>query len=173
MRKYSLMGVAVLFAAIVVPIAGCGHLNSPSTILVIDHWWDSDYAKGLCESAQSNSIQFGTTPCIDTPEGMTSDVETGIISALRENPKCSNISISMTFPSDQRNHWMLMVDFALEHGDISPKESSWTMTAPTGKGTDITEGYLGDYFEAATRICTIIKGGGATESTRGYVNGSH
>jgi len=143
-----LLSVSVLFF-------GC---TNEKGIVVIDHWWNADYARNACW-LMSNS----DNPCVGDPAEEVRDFESRLASAFAADSSCGGVSI-VSFENPTQStaasrkalggpHWMLMMSF-------KPGESaqSWKVDGPDHR---IREG-KGDPNQMAHAVCAVVKHTGAS-----------
>jgi hypothetical protein len=149
-------------------LAGCHSARKPT--IAIDGWWDVDYVKNACETAKAASEQRieGTAPCFNDPSDISHRVERDFLTAFQENPACAGISIVNDFHDPDKDAatskvadaaWGLSFSVALRNGDLSPADSQWQIIdrATLHRYAD---GDLRNFSQAATKVCTVVKGKG-------------
>lgn len=158
----------ILFVLMLSRLVGCSSAHKPT--IAIDGWWDVDYAKQACESAKAASEQRieGAAPCFNDPSDISHGVERDFLTAFQENPACAGVSIVNDFHDPDKDAatskvtdaaWGLSFSVALRNGDLSPADSQWQIIdrATLHRYAD---GDLRNFSQAATKVCTVVKGKG-------------
>jgi hypothetical protein len=159
----------VAFTSLTLGLSGCGVVKDSPTVGV-DGWWDVDYAKSACETAAAAAAQRfeGAAPCLQEPSDIAYGVEKDFVSAFQENPACAGISIVNNFHDPEKDaetttftkaKWALSFNIALKDGELSPADSQWQIidNATLHRYAD---GNLANFYEAASKVCTVVKGAG-------------
>jgi hypothetical protein len=99
-------------------IVSCGPVRKSEPILVVDDWWNVDYAKAGCESRSING-----DPCISDPRADVRDFEAQFHTWFASDSSCHGIAladyngpteISSRAASEAvstESDWQLMLDF--------------------------------------------------------------
>lgn len=165
-------------------LTGCA---KPPPTVVLDSWWNTDYAKNTCSTAtywykQNAALisQMGcnsVTSCKDMmprvnacrldDTGGVHDFEASLATAFAANPECSAISFvkfsgpqyatSAARKASERQHWSLMLDFI-----PGAKQQDWSLVH-LGKQDSLAQG-TGGAEEIAQKVCAIARNVGATVS---------
>jgi hypothetical protein len=161
------MKMLAVIAALIVAV-GCRSKHKPT--IAIDGWWDVDYAKNACEAAAQNAAAHfgGVLPCIQDPSDMAYGIERDFLSAFQANPACNGVSIVNDFHNPAKDaattkvnkaEWALSFNMALKDGELNPADSQWQII-DNGTLHRYADGNLGNFFQAATKVCTVVKGAG-------------
>lgn len=161
-----------LFAALLLILSGLMGCRSvgPKPTITIDGWWDVDYAKEACATVATAASQGfeGTTRCIRDPSDIAHGVEKDFLSAFQTNPACSGLSIVNDFHDPKKDgattkstraEWALSFNIGLKDGELSPAGSQWQIIDQATLHR-YADGDLGNFFQAATKVCTVVKGAG-------------
>ncbi|TSA58376.1 MAG: hypothetical protein D4R39_00715 [Methylophilaceae bacterium] len=159
-------------------LASCN--TAKEDTLIIDGWWDVDYAKGVCESAkrqldarkdiikQLGCANVGSCPelskiadaCLLDETGGIRDYENNLMTEFASNLNCKSIHvIYFTRPGVgvnkewEQDHSSLSINFT--PGDLSQR---WQMVS--GPKMSYTQG-VGTQKEIADKVCPIVAGAGA------------
>jgi hypothetical protein len=149
-------------------LVGCSSARKPT--IAIDGWWDVDYAKQACESAKAASEQRfeGIAPCVNDPSDISHGVERDFLTAFQENPACAGVSIVNDFHDPDEDAatskvasaaWGLSFNIAIRSGELSPADSQWQIIDRTTLHR-YADGDLRNFSQAATKVCTVVKGKG-------------
>ena len=166
-------------------MAALGGCNKPTPVVVLDGWWNADYAKNRCESAKAwqreNAefiSQFGCEKVTSCPDMMpiveacvldpVQDVrmfEDKLATEFAANPDCSAVQfIRFTSPDEkskaasdalQEQHWMLMLDYS-----PGAQKQYWSMVRSADRSA-FTQGEGGP-DEIVRKVCAIVSQRGAT-----------
>ena len=174
----------ILTALLVVIFAACG---KPSPVVVLDGWWNTDFAKEACRSAnvwhRENAAlisQVGCDKVTACPETMpvveacvldpVQDVRTfenDLATEFASNAECR--SVQFVYFSDPKSsskassdamakpHYSLSLDFT-----PGARRQQWKMISSPKSGS-FTQGE-GNAEEIAKKVCFIVKEQGATLS---------
>lgn len=172
--------VGMLLALVLAIIeASC---SRPKPVVVLDTWWDSDYAKNLCTAANewyhenAEAIaQFGCPLVSTCPEMMprvtactpdsalnaVREFESDLTTQLAADSRCDGVQFVAGGPADKasaeamtKSHWFLMLYFT-----PGAREQSWSMARIPGATS--VEG-SGDAKQIAGTICAVAKERGAS-----------
>ena len=159
--------------------------NSEEKILVIDGWWDIDFAKNTCADAnrilnedkeiikQSGCENVTACPeltkrseaCLLDNTGGIRDFESNLMTELASNPNCKSVHvIYFVGPAagDNKEYDKVLDEFHYQLSlNFIPSEPSqeWQMTS-SPKLTSYTKG-TGTPQEIANKVCPIVIGTGA------------
>jgi hypothetical protein len=145
-----------LAALLLIPFLGCktkSILSAKEPTVLMDDWWNVDYAKQVCAS----KLQNHTDICIDDPTGEVRDYESQIETTFAADPNCHGLKMIGTngpvFAHGTINaDWQMMLDYV--PGD---SKQNWTLTdrvAIVATGTD-------DAKATVHTLCAVLshKGG--------------
>jgi hypothetical protein len=159
----------------------------PTPIVVIDTWWNVDYAKGVCASAEAATFearrdsklieQFGCdaitscqiaqevqpviAACDSDPAISVRIFERDLATEFASNSTCASVKIvalaKVKASTLGDDHWQLMLDFS-----PGRSEQQWGLERGGKKlGQGSAQG-RGGPREIARMVCNIVKGRGAT-----------
>ena len=145
---------ALLFLlSFVVAVAGCG---KPQPLIVLDSWWDIDYAKQLCK---------GRNPCFPDPVQGVRDFETELATQFAAQTTCHLVQFvrfngpdnadKTAIDATNKEHWSLSLNFM----PGTPKQQ-WQMDQSANKA--IVMHGAGTPSDIAKEVCSIVNGHGAT-----------
>lgn len=165
-------------------LTGCA--KAPPTV-VLDSWWNTDYAKSVCRTAtdwykQNAALisQVGCSTvtsckdmmpqvnaCMFDSTGGVHDFEISLSTAFAADPACSKVSF-VVFSGPQhvtsaesealkRSHWSLMLDFT-----PGAKQQDWSLVR-LGKQHSFAKGN-GHIAEIARQVCAIARNVSASVS---------
>ena len=162
-------------------LGGCSH---PTPTVVLDGWWNTDYAKGECQSAKAWQHQNAAlisqvgcrrvasctemVPVVDACQfdnaGGVSDFQNKLATAFASNPACANVKfVVFAGPGHaskaanaamKGRHWHLQFSFI-----PGAKMQSWSLTR-LGQSSTSAEGN-GSIEQVAGKVCVIASGAGA------------
>jgi hypothetical protein len=124
-----------------------------------------EYATNLCE-LRAKSTGIG---CVQDGQTLARQMELGFTSAFQTNPACKSVTLINDYHDLQKDgaktqlakaEWTLSFNISIGNGELVPKDSVWQIIDHNHKR--FAEGDMNDAFQASTRICTIIKGGGGS-----------
>ncbi|MGA7675634.1 MAG: hypothetical protein WCA78_11415 [Rhizomicrobium sp.] len=174
--------LAALSLSLMVVLVSC---NKPKPTVVLDGWWNVDYAKGNCSNAKKwmkeNSAlinQLGCEMVTSCPEmtkvheacvvddsGGISDFQVELASQFASAKECSDVQfVQFNNPTEKNKkasnsmagtHWSLMIDFV-----PGSQEQPWSLVGPSSqvlKGT-------GRAKDIVNRVCIIASERGAKVS---------
>jgi len=137
-------------------LAGCkGQVWHPSKtpIVVMDEWWNVDYAKNRCEQRAK------LNPCIGDSASEVRDFELKVASAFTADATCHGfklVGVLGPVKTDDviASQWQLMFNY-----DPGEAKQSWTLVAKSGVSS-VTTGEDGPK-ETVRAICSVLgqKGG--------------
>ena len=155
--------------------------NSEEKTVVIDGWWDVDFAKGTCDAAQKEldndkkkkyesfpkTTQIADACLLDNTGGVR-DFENSLMTEFASNPNCKSVHVIYFVGPDAGDnkgydkvldefHYQLSLGFI--PGELSQE---WQMTS-SPKLTSYTKG-TGTPQEIANKVCPIVIGTGANLS---------
>ncbi len=175
------MNYGAVFLAIAFTLGGCS--KAPPTV-VLDGWWNTDYARSACDSASAwykqnvaliNQVGCGSVtsckemmPRVDACRfdgtGGAGDFETALATEFAGNPSCSGVSVTRfagpgkvskaAYAASQRDHWSLQLDFV-----PGSKVQSWDLVRLGAKGA-VLHGN-GTVKAIVTKVCAIASNVGA------------
>jgi hypothetical protein len=175
-KKRILGGVLVA-----IMLGGCSH-STPTVVL--DGWWNTDYAKGECQSAkawyQQNSAlisQVGCSkvtsckeimPVVDACQfdntGGVGDFQDRLATEFASSPSCANVKFIVIAGPEHASkaasaamkgkHWHMQFDFI-----PGAKEQSWSLSY-LGQSNTFAKG-KGSLKQIANKVCAIASGTGA------------
>ena len=146
--------IQLFFLAISLFLFGCTKRES---IVVVDDWWNLDFAKNGCElRARSGN------PCIGDPVSALREYEAQLSTAFATDPSCRGVVLS-TFngPTGQSSSaaskagWQLMLSFIEGEGS-----QQWSMVHRTGDNSYRTG--QGNPSETAHSICAVVNHAGGS-----------
>lgn len=146
--------ISVFFGCVFV--GACYGNDQTVSHVVIDDWWNVDYAKSWCLQLAGTD-----TPCVGDPTIDVRSFETQIVTAFATDLRCKGLNVttfegpgkpSNVYVGDKRS-WSLMLDYSPIR--VSQK---WTLV---GKSPAYLEG-TGEPKEIANRICVALNQRGAT-----------
>lgn len=174
----------LMCSLIVAALTGCS--NRPPTV-VLDDWWNIDFARSTCESAtawhKQNSALISQTGCdaVTSCKDMMPRVDacrfddTGGVNSFQDdlatefasNPRCATVTfVKFSGPEHvskasssamARDHWHLQFDFI-----PGAKTQSWSLSH-LGKSDTFAQG-TGDARQIANKVCAVTRGIGARVS---------
>lgn len=134
--------LSVLFALSI----GC---TKQRPIVLIDDWWNVDYAKNACSSRASSN-----NPCGADPTAEVKDFEARLETAFAADPSCNGVVLQKL--SGTEPHWQLMIDF--NPGDST---QNWGMVAPSAGGNPSASSRYttgrGDPKDTVHTVCALVK----------------
>jgi hypothetical protein len=156
-----------VFVAVAILLAGCTSVPpKPKPILIgIDEQVGLGNLVTACafRSAQAKATPRYMTPCLETPAIMVQEVRNAFQSAFEENPACEAVALktyenasAMTDGVDWRMKFFIRVQ---HDGTVSMADSSWEID-PHVADAQSADGMVGDPYQAATRVCIVVKGHG-------------
>lgn len=175
------------FAACLLTVAVLASCAKAPPTVVLDSWWNTDYAKNTCSAATSwynqNAALISKVGCSSVTSckdmmprvnacrfdntGGVHDFETSLATAFAANPKCSGVSFvkfagpqhatSAASEASKRQHWSLMLDFT-----PGAAKQDWSLVR-LGKQESFAKG-TGGAEEIAQKVCAITRNVGATVS---------
>lgn len=126
--------------------------------VVIDGWWDIDYAKGACRM-QSCGLKE------DDIERKVLAFEQSVVAVFKGAPTCRGVMVGIDLvayngkygfrPIMSDKVWSLTFDGAMEQ-KFMPVKQDWKITDPIAH--NVYEG-LGSLQETAEDVCMLVKGG--------------
>lgn len=143
----------ILLVCILLAGSSCGCRNQQTTIFV-EHSLNRDYAKTACDIYKRSH----NTPCLRTPEQMTTDLEARLTSAVQQNPACKHVIINSDPVAGENMKtymagWTLTFDFGIVDRDLDYSNSAWELfDHKTKKRFD---GPLKNSADVATQICLV------------------
>jgi hypothetical protein len=167
---------------VVVVLVGC---DKPQPVIVLDGWWNADYAKDICERAQAwhreNAAlisQFGcdkvtscpemmprVEACVHDPVQEVRTFEDKLATEFAANPDCSSVQfVHFESPGDksksasdalQKQHWFVGLDYI----PGAWRQQWWMERSPDHSAHTQGEG---NPNEIARKICAIVNQRGAT-----------
>jgi hypothetical protein len=144
---------ALCILAILALPTGC---TEKEPTVVIDDWWNVDFAKNGCELRASTG-----NPCIGDPAADVREFESQLSTFFASDPSCRGVVfVSFSGPKSTTPRvasgaeWQLMLDFVM--GESS---QSWSMVRRTK--FLVTSGQ-GDPKGIAHAVCTVVKQTGGT-----------
>lgn len=163
-----LLGLAVL--AFVTGVCGCA---SRKQVILLDGWWDDDYAANLCQSAKaSRDGGLRKMGCIREPKELGAEAEVPFTSSFQENPACKDITLYRGFRNPRavtpetakmvtNADWNLNLNVGIsdETGDVDLHSLQWQIIDQK-TGHRYAEGDLGNTYAAASAICRMVAGAG-------------
>lgn len=137
----SVLGIALF-------LFGC---TKGESIVVVDDWWDVDYARNGCEMRAQ-----GPNPCVGDPVAEVRDFEAQLSTSFATDPSCRGVVLA-TFngpvgessSAASKAGWQLMLGFVV--GEASQQ---WSMVHRTGDN-HYTSGQ-GNPREIAHSICAVV-----------------
>lgn len=133
-------------------LIGC---SSPRPTVVLDSWWDVDYAKQSCNGqsrCQSDSIQA------------VHEFETGLTTQFAAQAACANVQFirfngpniasKTAIDTTQKTYWSLSLNFT-----PGIAKQKWQMVKSSDRAT-VLQGD-GTPTEIAKEVCAIVNGKGA------------
>jgi hypothetical protein len=140
----------ILLLAIVVFSVACA---KEKPIVVIDHRWNTDYAKNACWRMKDSE-----TPCVGDPTVDVNEFESQLVTSFASDPTCSRVAVvGPRGKTGLEPYWLLMLDFM-------PGKSgqNWGIVhTADGSRTRIREGG-GDPKQIAHTVCAVVKQTGAS-----------
>ena len=98
--------------------------------------------------------------------GWISETENAFRGAFQENPACSNLVLKLYDTSSPKEfagagNWRLTFGIAVKDGNLNLNESAWSLFSHVPDNTSgYAEGNMSNPYEAAGRVCAIVKGVG-------------
>jgi hypothetical protein len=142
---------------------------TPSTVVILDGWWLTDYAKNACDYAERYARAFPTggdytvtDACrLHDPQGQVSEFGMSIRSEFVSSPACAGLTFGwFVSPNDtnpqiaaaMRAHWVLIVSFM-----PGLAKHDWTLSRPDDglpiQGKDTAR-------DIVRKVCTTVTGSG-------------
>jgi hypothetical protein len=133
--------------------AGLASADQSLTIL-IDDWWNVDYAKNACFPAHQGTEK---SACESLNVAAMRDFERKLVTQFAAAPVCRGVTIVSWGTKEMsdavnRPHWQLMLDVF----DAGEHPQAWTIV----NGAALFEG-KGNPQKTATDICNLVKQNGA------------
>jgi hypothetical protein len=156
----------VISIAVLATAFGCK--SSPSKIVVLDSWWDVDYAKSMCQLAQQingGCYEDGRPQVLEFESNLATEFATEeVCKSLRlatfSGPKSANEAYKEII-SRNAPYWWLMI--SLE--DPEKLTGHWSISYRDDHDPKNAKGFEARFDnssrEIATRVCRIVKGQGA------------
>jgi len=153
--------------AAVIWVAGCTSVRpKPKPILIgIDEQFSLETPTAACtlRNAQAKAAPQLVPPCMETAGVMFSEVQGAFQDAFEENPACGGVALktyentgAMTDGVEWRMKFFIRVQ---DDGTLSITDSSWEID-PHVPDAQSADGVLGDPYQTAARICTVVKHNG-------------
>lgn len=172
---------ALVCLLMVVVIGGCSH-SAPTVVL--DGWWNTDYARGECQSAKTwqhqNLVlvsQVGCSrvtsctemmsvvdACQSDNSGGVGDFQNNLATEFASNPACASVKFVVFAGPEHASkaasvamksrHWHLQFNFI-----PGAKTQSWSLTR-LGQSSTTAQGN-GSLEQVANKVCAIASGVGA------------
>jgi hypothetical protein len=135
-----------------------------SRVVILDSWWDVDYAKNVCRQSKNYTEENQKTidACLLDDSGGIRDFETILATNFATNPQCKGVEfIKANAPGQntkaqsdalQGDNWSLSIDYI-----PGQEKQSWAVLGPAHqllKGEAISEAI-------AKNVCVIANGSGA------------
>lgn len=165
-------------------IALLGGCSKASNTLVLDSWWNTDYARNTCDSVaawykQNRTLisQVGCTnvtsckrempaveACRSDPTGGVAQFENAVATEFAANPKCHGINFVKFSGPDHRSStdseftaksWSLSFNFW-----PGAEAQNWSLLR-RGTHDTYTEG-KGSAKEITSKVCAVVNGRGAS-----------
>lgn len=144
--------IFVVSLGLVAILFGC---SSPHQTVILDSWWDVDYAKQAC---------INHNPCISDPVQAVHEYETALITQFSEQPECNSVKLVLFNGPEQSNkavndatkkmYWHLSLNY--NTGSIV---QVWQLLHSTSNSS-VMQGQ-GTPKEIAKEVCIIVNGKGA------------
>jgi hypothetical protein len=155
--------------ALALLVAGCNAVRpKPKPIRIgIDEFVGLTSLVSTCafREKQAKAAPQYATRCLETPSVMMHEVQGAFQSAIQENPACEGVSLkTYENPSamTDRVDWRMKLFVSVQiDGTVSIAESSWEIDPHVADATT-ADGLFGDPYQAATRVCTVVKHRGGT-----------
>jgi len=175
------MKQALACLLLVAVLGGCSH---PTPTVVLDGWWNTDYAKGECQSANTWQLQNSALisqvgcskvasctemmpvveACQSDNTGGVNDFQDKLATEFASNPVCANVKF-VVFAGPERaskaanvamkhTHWHLQFSFI-----PGAKMQSWSLTR-LSQSNMAAQGN-GSVEQVAKKVCAIASGAGA------------
>ena len=144
---------------LVVGLSGCGTQQRHPTV-VIDGWWDSDYAKNACEQYKSMVGGYCDGNII------AAEIKNEFVTSFRANPACKDIILYTGFTSPDNPDekftnadWSLSLEPSIKDGDIDWRQSYWKILRRQDRNS-YAQGNLQDMKKATALVCDNVNGVG-------------
>jgi hypothetical protein len=162
-RLPHVLAIAVACAFGTTPIVSCA--EKPKTVIVLDHWWNIDYAKNTCGGLLPRGFDDpGLATCQNQQAAALNDFEFRMSTQFAARSECAGITvIGFDFPAISRaaqeaisgEHWALSVNYSTQDS----KTQQWQMIlSPVNRNIQQGEGAPEDI---ASDVCSIAAGRGA------------
>lgn len=145
----------VILPALVV-FASCLSCAKKNPIVVVDDWWNLDFAKSDCALRATRN----KAACLFDPTLEVRNFEAQLVTYFAADPSCSGIVL--VGPNGREGlepHWLLMLDFL-------PGEStqSWEIVAPGVASTrrQVYSAGKGEPKEIVHTVCAVVQHGGGS-----------
>jgi hypothetical protein len=158
-----LLAITCLCGAI--SVVDCTKAAGP--VIVLDHWWNTDYAKNGCGLMLPKGFDDpGLEACQERRAAALRDFELVLSTQLAARPECVDVRVlgfqlAAVSPEVEKavsgEHWQLSLNYATENSMIQP----WQMYR-SPKGT-VQQGE-GTPQQIASDVCSIVRKRGATVS---------
>jgi hypothetical protein len=150
-------------------IAGCSAVRpKPKPILIgIDEYVGLSSLVSTCafRATQAKAAPQYATPCLETPGVMMQEVQSAFQSAFQENPACEGVALKVYENASAMTGgvaWRMKLFINVQtDGTASVADSSWEIDPHVADATT-ADGAVGDPYQAATRVCTVVKHHGGT-----------
>jgi hypothetical protein len=155
--------------ALALLIAGCTAVRpKPKPILIgIDEQVGLTNLVSTCalREAQAKAAPQYATPCLETPGVMFHEVQNAFQSAFQENPACEGVSLKTYENASAMTdgvYWRMKLFIRVQgDGTVSIADSAWEID-PRVPDATTADGVFGDPYQAATRVCAVVKHHGGT-----------
>lgn len=137
----------------IVVVAGC---SKPQPLIVLDSWWDIDYAKQLCN---------GRNPCFPDPVQGVRDFETELATQFSAQTICHSVQFirfygpenadKAAIDATNKEHWSLSLNFI-----PGTSKQQWQMVQ-SAKKAFVMHG-AGTPNDIAKEVCSIVISHGGT-----------
>jgi hypothetical protein len=160
-------GMTILILTLMAVVAGCKP-KQPNPVIGIDEAHDITFAQTVCnvQNATAASNPHLALPCLEEPLRMVSETENAFRGAFQENPACSNLVLKLYDTSSPKEFagagdWRLTFGIAVKDGNLNLNESAWSLFSHVpDNASGYAEGNMSNPYEAASRVCAIVKGVG-------------
>ncbi len=154
--------LAAVCVYIAISVVGCS--KGTGSIIVLDHWWNSDYAKNACGALLPLGFNDpGLVDCQNKQAEALQDFELELSTQLAARPECAGVRVlgfKLTAISPEvaeavkGEYWSL----SLNYSTPDSKKQQWQMLrSPKGA---VRQGD-GTPREIASDVCSIVRGRGA------------
>lgn len=146
-------------------LVGCA--KKPNSIVVLDQWWNTDYAKNMCGTLLPMGFNDpGLTACENQQAAALQEFERELLTQFAARPECTGVRmLGFKQPTDispevdkaiRGQYWNLSINYSTQES----LKQQWQMIR-SPKGAAVQQGE-GTPQEIARDVCSIVSGRGAS-----------